>query len=273
MHTEIGLLHFWQAGDVVTHSVAILLLILSIACWSLTISRFVQQLRFNRSMESAPQAFWKAGALPEALTAIHAADRTDVFAGLARAGIEAARLNACPEGRSNGAGNPNCGTCSQVVGDCYAARGLGAGVSQSECVIRALRNHILHIQARMESGMTLLASVGSTAPFIGLFGTVWGIYHALVALSGSSQVVLDKVAGPVGEALIMTAAGLFVAIPAVLAYNALTRGNRIVLAQLDGFAHDLHSFLTTGYRRQIQGFAPLSGTRPAPVAANATGAA
>jgi biopolymer transport protein ExbB len=273
MHSEIGLLHFWNEGDLVTHSVAILLLLLSIACWSLTLTRFIQQLRFNRSMESAPQAFWKARALPEALTAIDSADRTGVFAGLARAGIEAAQLHACPEGRISGVGNGVCGTCTQMADACHAARGLGAGVSQSECVIRALRNHILHTQARMESGMTLLASVGSTAPFIGLFGTVWGIYHALVALSGSSQVVLDKVAGPVGEALIMTAAGLFVAIPAVLAYNALTRGNRIVLAQLDGFAHDLHSFLTTGYRRQVEGFAPLASTRPAPATVATAGAA
>jgi len=108
---------------------------------------------------------------------------------------------------------------------------------------------MLSAQANLEGGLTFLASVGSTAPFIGLFGTVWGIYHALVALSGSNSVVLDKVAGPVGEALIMTAAGLFVAIPAVLAYNALTRANRLVMAQLDGFAHDLHAFYATGARR------------------------
>jgi biopolymer transport protein ExbB len=127
-------------------------------------------------------------------------------------------------------------------------RGIGAGVSQSESVTRALRSQIVRTQAGIEQGLTFLASVGSTSPFIGLFGTVWGIYHALVGLAGATQVVLDKVAGPVGEALIMTAAGLFVAIPAVLAYNALTRGNRIVMAQLDGFAHDLHVYLTTGAR-------------------------
>jgi len=111
-----------------------------------------------------------------------------------------------------------------------------------------MRSHIVNTQARIERGQTFLASVGSTAPFIGLFGTVWGIYHALVGLSGATQVVLDKVAGPVGEALIMTAAGLFVAIPAVLAYNAFTRANRLVAVQLDGFAHDLHAYLTTGVR-------------------------
>lgn len=97
-------------------------------------------------------------------------------------------------------------------------------------------------------GLGFLASISNASPFIGLFGTVWGIYHALVGLSGATQVVLDKVAGPVGEALIMTAGGLFVAIPAVLAYNALTRANRLILAQLDGFAHDLHAYLTTGVR-------------------------
>ena len=129
-----------------------------------------------------------------------------------------------------------------------AARGIGAGVNASEFVTRAMRSHMVNTQARIERGLTFLASVGSTAPFIGLFGTVWGIYHALVGLSGATQVVLDKVAGPVGEALIMTAAGLFVAIPAVLAYNAFTRSNRLVAVQLDGFAHDLHAYLTTGVR-------------------------
>lgn len=272
MHANLGLAHFWQQGDLVTHSVSILLLLLSIACWSLTITRAIHQLRFNRSIEQAPRAFWQAHTLPEAMAAIEATDRTGAFVGLARAGIDAAQLHACPEGRINSIENANCASCARVADECHAARGLGAGVSLSECVIRALRNHILHAQARVESGLTFLASVGSTAPFIGLFGTVWGIYHALVALSGSTQVVLDKVAGPVGEALIMTAAGLFVAIPAVLAYNALTRGNRLVMAQLDGFAHDLHAFLTTGARRPMESFLPAVTTRPA-VAAAATGAA
>ena len=104
--------------------------------------------------------------------------------------------------------------------------------------------------ARLESGLTVLASVGSTAPFVGLFGTVWGIYHALIAIGVSGQGTLDKVAGPVGEALIMTALGLAVAIPAVLAYNAFARSNRLVLAKLDGFAHDVFAFLSTGDARQ-----------------------
>lgn len=268
MNSNLGLAHFWQQGDLVTHSVAILLVLLSIASWSLTISRFILQLRINRIMERAPQAFWRAKTLPDAISAVENADQTGVFAGLAKAGIEAAQVHGCPAGRNSGALNADCGSCAQAE-DCHAARGLGAGVSLSESVTRALRNHMLHAQARMESGLTFLASVGSTAPFIGLFGTVWGIYHALVALSGSSTAVLDKVAGPVGEALIMTAGGLFVAIPAVLAYNALTRGNRLVLSQLDGFAHDLHAFLTSGTRRLAESVPSAARTRPLAVAASA----
>ena len=114
-----------------------------------------------------------------------------------------------------------------------------------------MRRVISRETARLESGLSVLASVGSVAPFVGLFGTVWGIYHALASISASGQATLDKVSGPVGEALIMTAFGLAVAIPAVLAYNALVRSNRNLLGQLENFAHDLHILLTTG--------APLNG--------------
>jgi biopolymer transport protein ExbB len=118
----------------------------------------------------------------------------------------------------------------------------------ADFLTRAMRRVIDEETARIESGLTVLASIGSTAPFVGLFGTVWGVYHALVAIGLSGQGTLDKVAGPVGEALIMTALGLAVAIPAVLAYNALVRSNRLVLAKLDAFAHDLFAVLTTGSR-------------------------
>jgi biopolymer transport protein ExbB len=225
MQTNLGLVHFWQQGDLVTHAVAIVLILLSVASWSVIVGKFFAQLRFNRAVERAFAVFWSAETLTGALDAIEREDRTGVFAGLAKTGLQAAEAH-----------------------QRHAARGIGAGVSVSEFVTRALRCQIVHAQAGIESGLTFLASVGSTAPFIGLFGTVWGIYHALVGLSGATTVVLDKVAGPVGEALIMTAAGLFVAIPAVLAYNALTRANRLMLAHLDGFAHDLHAYLTTGVR-------------------------
>jgi biopolymer transport protein ExbB len=128
------------------------------------------------------------------------------------------------------------------------ARKLDEAGSSAEFLTRAMRRVIDEDTARLESGLTVLASVGSTAPFVGLFGTVWGVYHALIAIGQSGQGTLDKVAGPVGEALIMTALGLAVAIPAVLAYNAFVRSNRLTLARLDAFAHDLYAVLTTGAR-------------------------
>ena len=123
---------------------------------------------------------------------------------------------------------------------------LNEAGSGADFLTRSIRRVIDEETAKLESGLTVLASVGSTAPFVGLFGTVWGVYHALVAIGLAGQGTLDRIAGPVGEALIMTALGLAVAIPAVLAYNALVRSNRIVLAQLDAFAHDVFAFLTTG---------------------------
>jgi len=227
MPSQLGLAHFWSQGDFVTHFVAILLLLLSVSSWMIILGRGTWQWRTSRSYEQAMNAFWSAKSLEQGVEALKAEDKSGVFVRLAAAGLAAQRSI-----EENG------------------AQGIGAGVDRSEFITRALRNQIVRTQSGIEQGLTFLASVGSTAPFIGLFGTVWGIYHALVGLSGATQVVLDKVAGPVGEALIMTAAGLFVAIPAVLGYNALVRGNRIVLVELDGFAHDLHAFLTTGTRTQ-----------------------
>jgi len=223
MDAHMSLVHFWRQSDALTHSVAVLLLLLSIASWTVILMKARAHWRVSRGAGTIQRSFWGADSLNCAIAAIVTTDRSGIFAGLAMVGTQATEAHAR-----------------------HAARGIGAGVSCSEFVTRALRNHIMESQARLEAGLTFLASVGSTAPFIGLFGTVWGIYHALAGLAGSSQVILDKVAGPVGEALIMTAAGLFVAIPAVLAYNAFTRANRLTLACLDGFAHDLHAYLTTG---------------------------
>ncbi len=225
MPMELGISHFWEQGDGVSRSVAVILFLLSAGSWYLMAGKIVALSLARRCHARALNAFWKAESLPAAIEALRAEDKTGILASLAIAGANAAELHRR-----------------------HATRGIGAGVSASEFVTRALRNQIVESQAKIESGLTFLASVGSTSPFIGLFGTVWGIYHALVGLSGATQVVLDKVAGPVGEALIMTAAGLFVAIPAVLAYNAFTRTNRLTLARLDGFAHDLHAYLVTGLR-------------------------
>jgi biopolymer transport protein ExbB len=223
MQSQVGLAHFWSQADFVSHAVAIILLLLSVSSWMVIVDRALWQWRSSRSFDRALNAFWSADSLGQAVEVIQVEDKGGVFAALALAGSFAAQSH-----------------------ERHASRGIGSGVNASESLTRSLRSQMVRTHAGIDQGLTFLASVGSTAPFIGLFGTVWGIYHALVGLAGATQVVLDKVAGPVGEALIMTAAGLFVAIPAVLAYNALTRGNRIILAQLDGFAHDLHAYLTTG---------------------------
>jgi biopolymer transport protein ExbB len=118
----------------------------------------------------------------------------------------------------------------------------------SDWVTRCLKDTMDDCVSRMQSGLAILASIGSTAPFVGLFGTVWGIYHALLSIGASGQSSIDQVAGPVGEALIMTAFGLFVAIPAVLGYNALTRANKGIVTKLNRFAHGLHAFFVTGAR-------------------------
>ena len=125
------------------------------------------------------------------------------------------------------------------------ASSLGGQVSRGDQVTRVLRQQITRSTQRLEGGLTVLASIGATAPFVGLLGTVWGIYHALSNVAAAGVVQIDKLAGPVGEALIMTGFGLVVAIPAVLAYNGFNRLNRVTLAELDGFAHDLHSYFTT----------------------------
>ena len=200
----------------------------------------------RRGARTALDQFWSARSLDEAIATLQAADHEGVFAPLAEKARSAAALK--PESS------------------------LGTSVDRNEVVTRSLRQEINQTSARLESGLTLLASVGSTAPFVGLFGTVWGIYHALLTIAGSGQVLIDKVAGPVGEALVMTAAGLAVAIPAVLAYNAFTRVNRLALAELDGFAHDLLALVTTGSRvRDGAGDSLRSGAASPPPATQPVG--
>jgi biopolymer transport protein ExbB len=243
MQNELGLMHFWQAGDGVTHTVAWLLLALSVVSWYFILAKAWSAWRMRRTARGALNRFWSARSLDDAVAGLRDDDPEGLFAPLA----ERARLAAHTRTDAT----------------------LAAAVDRSELVTRVLRQEMNRTAARLESGLTLLASVGSTAPFIGLFGTVWGIYHALLQIASSGQVMIDKVAGPVGEALVMTAAGLAVAIPAVLAYNAFTRVNRIALAELDGFAHDLLALVTTGRRLDpAQGDAlhsPLTDASPAPI--------
>ena len=214
--------HYWSQGDMVSHSVVYILLLMSIISWYYILFKAWQSWRIRKSA-NALEGFWKAKTLSDAIALVKIADSENVYAPLAAQGAEAANFT------------PQAGS-------------LNATVNPSELITRTLRQEINRVSSRLDNGLTLLASVGSTAPFVGLFGTVWGIYHALIAVSQAGAVQIDKVAGPVGEALIMTALGLAVAIPAVLAYNAFTRVNRVTLAELDAFAHDLHAYLTTGAR-------------------------
>jgi biopolymer transport protein ExbB len=219
---SLGLGHFWQQADAVIRLTAYLLCGMSIVSWFLIFWKAWGWWRMRRASKELDQ-FWDAPSIDVAIAKLKPIDVDGIFVPLA-------------VGAANAASHP------------AAENSLAAQIDRSELITRALRQRINEAAGRLDSGLTILASVGSTAPFIGLFGTVWGIYHALLNIASTAQIAIDKVAGPVGEALIMTAFGLAVAIPAVLAFNAFTRSNRMVLGQLDGFAHDLHATLTTGSR-------------------------
>jgi len=225
METQLGFAHFIAQTDGVGRFVLGVLLLMSIATWYLILTKGMQILGTRNRSRRFLREFWAAGSLAEVHTHIHAQGAHDPFSQLAHDAFTAVEQH----------------TRKGVE------RLIDAG-SADEYLTRALRRSIERTTSRLESGLTMLASVGSSAPFVGLFGTVWGIYHALMAIGVSGQGTLEKVAGPVGEALVMTAAGLAVAIPAVLAYNAFVRSNRMLLAELDGFAHDIFTFVSTGAR-------------------------
>jgi biopolymer transport protein ExbB len=218
----LGIAHYWAQADGVIRSTAWLLLAMSVASWFLILWKGWAWLRIRRAARSLEQ-FWTARSMDEAIAVFRPVDAERLFVPLAASAQQAA---------------------SRRIDEASMA----ARIDRSELITRALRQRINEAAARLESGQTLLASVGATAPFVGLFGTVWGIYHALTGIAASGTIAIDKVAGPVGEALLMTAFGLAVAVPAVLGYNAFTRVNRKLLAELDGFAHDLHAYLTVGAR-------------------------
>ncbi|MEX3857349.1 MotA/TolQ/ExbB proton channel family protein [Paraburkholderia sp. BR10923] len=212
-----GIIHYLQTSDAITHAVAYVLLAMSIASWCFLIVKSWILARAKRQSSRAIARFWQAPTLAEGVAILRRTDRERVFAPLAEAALHAAEVD--------------------IPG------ALLARVERSERVLRALRQALNASQRRLEFGQVLLASVGSTAPFVGLLGTVWGIYHALGSIAASGQAQIENVAGPVGEALIMTAFGLVVAIPAVLGYNVLGRLVRQLTEELDGFAHDLHAYV------------------------------
>ncbi len=222
MQSQFGLFNVWAQGDWVTRGVALLLLGMSLASWMVILFKAMDLIRYKKLAHQA-EGFW------------HSADFAE---GLNRLGPQADNpfRNLAEEGREAAAHHRN------------TRAHLHDSLDISDWVTRCLRNSIDNATARLQAGLAVLASVGSTAPFVGLFGTVWGIYHALLSIGVAGQATIDKVAGPIGEALIMTALGLAVAIPAVLGYNALVRGNKSVQGKLNSFAHDLHAYFVTGAR-------------------------
>lgn len=207
----------WEQGDGITRAVAALLLLMSIGAWVVIFWKGWLLTRARADMARAIAAFWLAADLPSGRAQLLGLDREGVVTPL----LDAALLNA-------GSGT------------------LEAAVDLPSQLTRRLRDALHTVLRRLQAGQVLLASVGATAPFIGLFGTVWGIYHAMLSISASGAVTIDKVAGPVGEALIMTAAGLAVAIPAVLAYNLFNKYVGACEADLEGFAHDLREMRAAG---------------------------
>jgi biopolymer transport protein ExbB len=222
MNSQFGLASVWSQGDIVIRSVAVLLLLMSLASWMVIIIKSLDLLRYKKIAQNA-EGFWQSQDLTAGLASL-GADPANPFRQLVEQGREATAHHRDTQTQ------------------------LRDTLDMSDWVTRSLRHSIDEFTTHLQSGMAILASVGSTAPFVGLFGTVWGIYHALLSIGASGAATIDQVAGPVGEALIMTALGLAVAIPAVLGYNALVRGNKGVLHKVNRFAHDLHAYFVTGAR-------------------------
>ena len=210
---------FWSQGDAITRSVAVLLLLMSVGAWVVILWKgwLLRRVRFD--IERAVPAFWAAASLETGRDRLAAFDREQTLLPLLTAAMATP-----PGGTLEAKGH----TDSQLT--------------------RRLRDALHGVLAQLQFGQVLLASIGSTAPFIGLFGTVWGIYHALIAISAAGSMSIERVAGPVGEALVMTAAGLAVAIPAVLAYNIFGKMIGSCEAELEGFAHDLREMVTDATR-------------------------
>ncbi len=222
MSNQFGLLHVWSQGDWVTRGVFAALILMSLASWIVIAIKALDVVRAKRQAARA-EGFWHSSDMAEGLSKLGDGD-ANPFRQLAIGGREAAAHHRATRAQ------------------------LHDSLDVSDWISRALRNRMDSTTGKLQAGLAILASVGSTAPFVGLFGTVWGIYHALMKIGAAGQASIDQVAGPIGEALIMTALGLAVAIPAVLGYNALVRGNKHILAKLGRFAHELHAYYVTGAR-------------------------
>jgi biopolymer transport protein ExbB len=213
-----GLSALWAQGDFVSRGTLIIMMIMSMGSWYIIFTKLFEQRKLLKSADAAAKSFWSAGSVKAGIGVL---DEGSAFRFIAESGVNASEHHE--------------GTLVEKID-------LHTWVSMS--VQRAMDN----INSRLQDGLAFLATVGSTAPFVGLFGTVWGIYHALTAIGISGQASIDKVAGPVGEALIMTAFGLAVAVPAVMGYNWLIRRNKMAMDRVRAFGGDVHNVLLAGKR-------------------------
>ena len=207
-----GLGALWAQGDAVAKITLLILVIMSMGSWFVIVTKYLEQSKLLKLAAASQDSLRQASSVRQAADAL---DATSPFRFIAEKGLE--------------------GTAQHP--------GLHNTVDFNAWVVMSLQRAMSTVQSRLQDGLAVLATVGSTAPFVGLFGTVWGIYHALVKIGMSGQASIDKVAGPVGEALIMTAIGLAVAVPAVLGYNWLVRRNKAVMEDVNAFGSDLHSVL------------------------------
>jgi biopolymer transport protein ExbB len=207
-----GIGALWHGSDVVAKSTLLILLLFSIGSWYIIIAKLFAQYKLNKQARATDKTFWDAGSVKQGLDTLEK-------------------------------GTPFHFIGARVLKATEHHSGLLAHVDFNTWVVQSIHGSVDIVKSRLSDGLAFLATVGSTAPFVGLFGTVWGIYHALTAIGASGQASIDKVAGPVGEALIMTAIGLAVAVPAVLGYNLLVRRNKAAIEKVQGFGTTLHSVL------------------------------
>jgi biopolymer transport protein ExbB len=224
MQQTLGFSHFLHQADGIAAAILIFMLIMSTGTWYVIVTKTISSTLSGRTSRLFLDQFWKAPSLEDVHELVKNGSR-EPFSRLVNHGLEASSVQRSPLTR-------------------------GFAVSEEDYVVRSLKRSIEDDALHLEKGLTFLATVASSAPFVGLFGTVWGIYNALMTIGLSGQGTLDKVAGPVGEALIMTGIGLVVAIPAAISYNVFSRRNRSVLGKLDSFAHDVFTLLSRGVKVQ-----------------------
>jgi len=234
---QMGFDHLIHNLDFLGWIVFVVLCVMSVGSWFFIVANFLRNAMIRARMDKVIHTFWDTPSAQDAVRFMEDQPRGEPFSKIALDSASAAAHHQRHEG-------------SRLV----------EALNRSEFIDRALRQAVARESMRLEGGLTLLATVGSSAPFVGLLGTVWGIYHALIRIAATGNASMEAVAGPVGEALIMTAFGLFVAIPAVLAYNFYVRQNRLTYAKFDEFAHDLHDFFATGSRVEA-GAAPVAGRK------------